>query len=387
MSTQEEGAVGEADQPTLVERQQDQLIHPICHIDATSFMQPAAAFCTIGLDFFVERFRYCCPRWLLAILRLTVGGLPIALIGYAFLASVIKLVDIIPNAILLVWFASLILEVANFFLHMFVCKKNRFDSSFLLQVFSRKDDLVKQDLPLRATLLWLGLGALLSILNLGTVCWIQNDFGLEALLMSYRVPVLPLMLQPSVGAILLMELDMGLLSARQVALAESPSCSEYDVFDFIEEVGSVKQKWSRFIHAHIVLGMMEPVAYGMIAFLTLTTTQVHPERLLLLSAAPLAMVQLCLQLVSLARFNEKIFKWQLETDNVELFRLLWQKEKDLTFGVFGYQITFGKLRLSIISFILSMLLKEGPRVIALLEALWLESSLEQAVASWFWELG
>ena len=244
--------------------------------------------------------------------------------------------------------------------------KNRFDLSFL---FSRKEDLVKQDLPLRATLLWLGLGALLSILNLGTVCWIQNDFGREALLMSYRVPGLPLMLQPSVGAILLMELDMGLLSAGQVALAESPSCSEYDVFYFIEEVASVKQKWSCFIQGHIVLGMTEPVAYGMIAFLTLTKTQVHQAWLVLLSAAPLAMVELCLQLVSLARFDEKIFKWRLETHNVELFRLLWQKEKDLTFGVFGYRITFGKLRLSIISFILSMLIKKGPRVLALLEAL------------------
>ena len=200
--------------------------------------------------------------------------------------------------------------------------------------------------------------------------------------MSYRVPGLPLMLQPSVGAILLMELDMGLLSARQVALAESPSCSEYDVFYFIEEVASVKQKWSCFIQAHIVLGMIEPVAYGMIAFLTLTKTQVHQEWLVLLSAAPLAMVELCLQLVSLARFDEKIFKWRLETHNVELFRLLWQKEKDLTFGVFGYRITFGKLRLSIISFILSMLIKKGPRILALLEAYllnWLEASLEQAV--------
>lgn len=245
--------------------------------------------------------------------------------------------------------------------------KNRFDSSFL---FSWKEDLVKQDLPLRATLLWLGLGALLSILNLGRVCWIQNDFGREALLMSYRVPGLPLMLQPSVGAILLMELDMGLLSARQVALAESPSCSEYDVFYFIEEVASVKQKWSCFIQAHIVLGMIEPVAYGMIAFLTLTKTQVHQEWLVLLSAAPLAMVELCLQLVSLARFDEKIFKWRLETHNVELFRLLWQKEKDLRLDLWSLWLSdhlwkAAPLYHIFISFILSMLIKEGLRILSL----------------------
>ena len=376
MSTQEEGVVGEADQPTLVERQHDQLIHPIC-INVTALMQPAAAFWTIGLELVDECSRYCCRGWLLARLCQIVGVFPFVLIiaFYFFSVPLIFLrivLDYDANTILLLWFASLILEVANWTLHAFVCSKKRFDSSFL---FSRKEDLVKQDLPLRATLLWLGLGALLSILNLGTVWhWIQNDFETVAIMMSFRVLGLPLILQPSVGAILLMELDMSLLSARQVELAESPSCSEYDVFYFIEEIASVKQKWSPFIHAHIVLGMIEPVAYGMITFLTLTKTQVHPEWLLLLSAAPLAMVQLCLQLVCLARFNKKIFKWQLETHNVELFRLLWQKEKELTFGVFGYRITFGKLRLSIVSFILSMFIKEGPRVLALLEALLTRSS-------------
>jgi len=377
MSTQEEGTVGEADQPTLVECQQNQLIHPIRDIDATWYMQPAAAFWTIGLlDFFVECSLYCCPGWLLARLCQIVWLFPFALILLCYFVSLPAtlgvLVHLDDNVLMPVWAALTLLEIANWFLHAFVCNKNRFDSSFL---FSRKEDLVRQDLPLRAILVWVGLGALLSILNLGTVWhWIQNALGSAAIVMSFRILGLPLMLQPSVGAILLMELDMGLLSTRQVALAESPSCSEYDVFYLIEEVASVKQKWSCFIHAHVVLGMIEPVAYGMIAFLTLTKTQVHPEWLLLLSAAPLAMVQLCLQLVSLARFNKNIFKWQLETHNVELFRLLWQKEKDLTFGVFGYRITFGKLRLSIISFILSMLIKEGPRVLALLEALLTRSS-------------
>lgn len=369
MSTQEEGAVGEADQPALVERQHDQLIR---HIDATWYMQPAAAFWTIGqLELVVECSLYCCRGWLLASLCKILCFFALLLILLCYFVSIPATLGVLVhfdlNALMPVWGAFSLIEMANWLLHALVIRKNRLDSSFL---FSRKEDLVRRDLPLRAILLWFGLGALLSILNLGTVWhWIQDALGSAAIVMNFRLLGLPLMLQPSVGTILLMELDMGLLSTRQVALAESPSFSEYDVFYFIEEVASVKQKWSRFIHAHIVLGIIQPVAYGMIAFLTLTKTQVHPEWLLLLSAAPLAMVQLCLQLVSLARFNKNIFKWQLETHNVELFRLLWQKEKDLTFGVFGYRITFGKLRLSIISFILSMLIKEGQRVLALLEAL------------------
>ena len=380
MSTQEEGAVGEAEQPTLVERQHDQLIHPMS-IDVTSFMQPAAAFWTMPTPGRLRSLKSSgrCG-WLLS--WLCVFLFAFTMEGYFFAIPGIFLlgVHVHQKAEPAIFLGSCVLEMANWVLHGFVCEKNRWDSSFL---FSRKEDLVKQDLPLRATLLWLGLGALLSILNLlvfmvmlvGTGWhWIRDSPGVVASLMSCRVLGLPLVLQPSVGAILLMELDMGILSARQVELAESPSYSEYDVFYFLEEVASVKQKWSRFIHAHIVLGMIEPVAYGIVTFLTLTKTQVHPEWLLLLSPAPLAMVQLCLQLVCLARFNEKIFKWQLETHDVELFRLLWQKEKDLTFGVFGYRITFGKLRLSIISFILSMFIKEGPRVVALMEALLTRSS-------------
>lgn len=67
MSTQEEGAVGE-------ERQHDQLIHPISRIDATSYMQPAAAFYTKPAQELIRNFvaRWCGGS-LLARLWLTSG--------------------------------------------------------------------------------------------------------------------------------------------------------------------------------------------------------------------------------------------------------------------------------------------------------------------------
>ena len=59
----------------------------------------------------------------------------------------------------------------------------------------------------------------------------------------------------------------------------------------------------------------------------------HPEVLMVVSAAPLSMAYLWLQVLPLARFNQMIVDWQLSTENNDTFRILWQKERDLMFLV------------------------------------------------------
>ena len=73
--------------------------------------------------------------------------------------------------------------------------------------------------------------------------------------------------------------------------------------------------------------------------------------------APLAMAYLWLQVLSLARFNKQIFEWALTTRDNDVYRALQQNQEGMTFSVFGFTITLQRIRVTVISFVVGVLLK------------------------------
>ena len=73
--------------------------------------------------------------------------------------------------------------------------------------------------------------------------------------------------------------------------------------------------------------------------------------------APLAMAYLWLQVLSLARFNKQIFEWALTTRDNDVYRALHQNQTKMTFSVFGFTITLQRIRVTVVSFVVGVLLK------------------------------
>ncbi|CAK9102262.1 unnamed protein product [Durusdinium trenchii] len=207
---------------------------------------------------------------------------------------------------------------------------------------------------------WLCVGSLLMVGNLflpAMYAWNQQaDHSSTIVLLiaaAMKLAFLPVIVKPHIATTLMMELDVHHL-CRWTEHLNVPTLPHY-----VTLVGLVKTKWRRFLRIHFALELVPPLAYIFAMLLLLFGMRPHPEVLMVVSAAPLSMAYLWLQVLPLARFNQMIVDWQLSTENNDTFRILWQKERDLMFTVWRYRITFRKVRLSIASLAASMLIKQG----------------------------
>lgn len=64
-------------------------------------------------------------------------------------------------------------------------------------------------------------------------------------------------------------------------------------------------------------------------FLTATKPELNAQWLLFyLVDAPVQLTSVCLQVSHLAKFNQRLFDWRLETEHDSVYRLLHQKEQE-----------------------------------------------------------
>eukprot|EP00435_Cladocopium_sp_Y103_P045276 s1980_g12.t6 len=168
-----------------------------------------------------------------------------------------------------------------------------------------------------------------------------------------KLAFLPVIAQPHIATTLMMELDVHHLSKWKEHM------NVLSLPPYIVLVGLIKDKWRKFLRYHFGLEIVPPLAFIFAMFLLLFGVHPRPEVLMVVSAAPLSMAYLWLQVLPLASFNQMIVDWQHSTPSNDIFRMLWQKEKELMFTVFRYRITFRKMRLSIASLAVSMVIKQG----------------------------
>ena len=142
---------------------------------------------------------------------------------------------------------------------------------------------------------------------------------------SVKMLFLPVIVQPHIATTLMMELDVHHLSKWKEYM-DTETLPHY-----VTLVGLIKTKWRTFLRYHFGLEIVPILAYIFAMILLLVGLRPHPEVLMVVSAAPLSMAYLWLQVLPLASFNEMIVDWQKSTENNDIFRILWQKEKDLMF--------------------------------------------------------
>lgn len=138
-----------------------------------------------------------------------------------------------------------------------------------------------------------------------------------------KILFMPVIVKPHIALTLIIELDVHHLSKWKEYLSKD-SLPKY-----VELVGIVKSKWRKFLRYHFGIEILPPLAYMVAMILLLFGMHPHPEVLMVVSAAPLSMAYLWLQVLPLASFNEMVSDWQLSTEDNDIFRILWQKEKDL----------------------------------------------------------
>lgn len=146
-----------------------------------------------------------------------------------------------------------------------------------------------------------------------------------------KLAFLPVIAQPHIATTLMMELDVHHLSKwkEHTNVLSLPS--------YIVLVGLIKDKWRTFLRYHFGLEIVPPLAFIFVMFLLLFGLHPLPEALMVVSAAPLSMAYLWLQVLPLASFNQMIVDWQHSTPSNDIFRMLWQKEKELMFLVSHFQ--------------------------------------------------
>ena len=138
-----------------------------------------------------------------------------------------------------------------------------------------------------------------------------------------KILFLPVIVKPHIALTLIIELDVHHLSKWKEYLSKDSLPA------YVDLVGIVKTKWRKFLRYHFGIEIVPPLAYIVAMILLLFGMHPHPEVLMVVSAAPLSMAYLWLQVLPLASFNEMVSDWQLSTDDNDTFRILWQKEKDL----------------------------------------------------------
>lgn len=248
-------------------------------------------------------------------------------------------------------------ELWDYFLHVGVAKTIRNKRSFWVGRLSGTEPVTLNTWAIGK---WLGVGTALMLVNLlipAIYAWRQDENHSIAIVLliaaGVKLAFLPVIVQPHIATTLMMELDVHHLSKWKEHL-NVESLPPYIVL-----VSLIKDKWRKFLRYHFGLEIMPPLAFIFVMFLLLFGVHPRPEALMVVSAAPLSMAYLWLQVLPLASFNQMVVDWQHSTPSNDIFRMLWQKEKELMFTVFRYRITFRKMRLSILSLAVSMVVKQG----------------------------
>lgn len=161
--------------------------------------------------------------------------------------------------------------------------------------------------------------------------WRQNENHSIAIVLliaaGVKLAFLPVIVQPHIATTLMMELDVHHLSKWTEHL------NVLSLPPYIILVGLIKEKWRIFLRYHLGLEIVPPLTFIFVMFLLLFGVHPRPEALMVVSAAPLSMAYLWLQVLPLASFNQMIVDWQHSTPSNDIFRILWQKEKELMFLV------------------------------------------------------
>ena len=103
------------------------------------------------------------------------------------------------------------------------------------------------------------------------------------------------------------------------------------VKNFIQLVERAKGKWKTFLRWHFGLEIIPPLAYILMVIFVIFGVNPHPEVLMVVSAAPLSMAYLWLQVLPLVRYNQKVESWKQLTEDNDIYRILVQKEKTIMF--------------------------------------------------------
>ena len=230
--------------------------------------------------------------------------------------------------------------------------------SDLAGLFSRRQH-VREPVALRRNSFCLGIAALVSTLSIMAYwnCGLEHQTFFSRWV-GFRILFLPLLLQPYIGTVLLLELEMRELTVmlEEVVYSDDvPACR-----GLLQKIANVKGKWASFLRQQFVFGMLAPGIYGLLVFFTITDREVANDplvRILFVSMldAPFLLTSVCLHCSFLAMFNARVLKWQQETENNDIYRFLCQKESEFCFSIFGYSVTLAKLRFTLISLVLTVL--------------------------------
>lgn len=233
-------------------------------------------------------------------------------------------------------------------------------------LFSRRQH-VREPVALRRNSFCLGIAALVSTLSIMTF-WdcVREQQTFFAYWVGFRMLLLPVLLQPYIGTVLLLELEMHELTVRLEEVVDSN-----DVLacrGLLQEIANVKGKWASFLRQQLVSGMLAPGIYGLLVFFTVTNRDFAKDplaRVLFVSTldAPFLLTSVCLHCSFLAMFNARVVKWQQETENNDIYRFLCQKESEFCFSILGYSVTVAKLRFSLISLLVTVLSRLAQKVI------------------------
>lgn len=244
----------------------------------------------------------------------------------------------------------------------------KFDSAGL---FSRRQHVRREPVALRRNSFCLGIAASVCTLGIVTfwdcVCEHQTFF---AWWVGFRMLLLPLFLQPYIGTVLLLELEMRELTVRLEEVVDSNDV--LPCHSLLEKIANVKAKWARFLRLQFFFGMLGPGIYGVLVFFTVTDREVAKDPLargLFFTTldAPFQLTSVCLHCSFLAMFNARVLKWQQETENNDIYRFLCQKESEFCFSILGYSVTVAKVRFSLISLLLTVLSRLAQKFILFLQ--------------------
>lgn len=308
------------------------------------------------------------------------------------------------NRVKLMMFAVTFVELWDYWIHLFAAKKFRTQQPLWLELGPRRDRSEQVPLDLQTIRKWLLVGTLLMIMNLllpALYSYMQDKYDTEIIILlgtaAVKLIALLAIVMPHIATTLMMELDVHHLERdleelrtqeeelrrqeevryqrlemqervaeraqhlAQLRAHHEQKCRELvsRVKDFIQLVKRVKGKWKTFLRIHFGLEILPPLAYILMVIFVIFGVKPHPEVLMVVSAAPLSMAYLWLQVLPLASFNQKVENWKRLTEDNDIYRILGQKEKTIMFTVFRYRITWRKVRLSILSLAASMVIKQG----------------------------
>ncbi|CAE7668084.1 unnamed protein product [Symbiodinium sp. CCMP2592] len=262
-------------------------------------------------------------------------------------------------------------ELSSLIVHLVYARCKRYRRDFPAQDQETGDGVM---LRLKEVCYWVAAAVcLLLIVLVLTVLeqWLyysrfHASMGFESMVLVsqvlYGVVHIPFGVPPHLATILLMQFDLEHLGSTREQVARRETCTEDSILDFKEAIAGVERRWRCFLRLHVAIDSLMPLMYIITVIIVLLPNQ-DLERpfaqfvLVWSIGAPLAMAYLWLQVLSLARFNKQIFEWALSTRDNDVYRALQQNQEGMTFSVFGFTITLQRIRVTVISFVVGVLLK------------------------------